>query len=115
MFIVCVCKGPVRASMMTFPALATAVLATKDASFGFPPQMSDKVSPVTNVALQRRITDVVLRRMTLVGDVVDACEAQRFGLVDFVGDEATVEREVARLVYRNCSPSAAPAPEAAAM
>lgn len=102
MFIVCVCTGPVRASMMAFVAMSTAVLATTEASFGFP---SDEVHPITQVALRRRLAEVVLRRLTLVGDTVSAVEAQRLGLVDFVAGPAAVEGEVARLVYRNCAPT----------
>lgn len=105
MFIVCVCKGPVRATMMTFPAISQVVLASKDATFGFPDFALDKVHPITSLALRKRLSDHVQKRLFLVGETLSANEAQRFGLVDFVGEEETVENEVCRLIYRNCSPT----------
>lgn len=104
MFIICVCKGPVRSSMMFFPGIASLVLATKDATFGFPDFAQGKTCEFASVALRKRLTDVVQRRLFLVGDSLDAYEAQRLGLVDFVGDDETVENEICRLIYRNCSP-----------
>merc|ERR1719247_46262 len=104
MKIICVCKGPLRSNMMIFPALAKLALATSDATFGFPEIQSDIVSPAVIRAMKRRVPDQVQRRLMLVGDTVDALEAQRFGLVDFVGSEETVENEVARLIFKLCSP-----------
>jgi len=104
MFIIAVCKGPIRGSMNFFCGIASLVLATKDSTFGFPDFAQDKTSEFASVAIRKRLTDQVQRRLFLVGDSVDAYEAQRFGLVDFVGDDETVENEICRLVYRNCSP-----------
>ena len=104
MFIVCDIKGPIRGSMMFFPAISTLVLATKDSTFGFPDSSQEKVHQVTFIALRKRLTDVVQRRLFLVGDTIDVFEAQRLGLVDYVGSDENVENEVCRLVYRNCSP-----------
>lgn len=103
MFIVCVCKGPIRSSMMAFPAMAQLVLATKDASFGFPDYRHD-LHPSISASLRKRLTTQVERRLRLVGNTIPANEAQRLGLVDFVGDEVAVENEVCRLIYRNCVP-----------
>jgi hypothetical protein len=104
MFIVCVCKGPLRASMNFFPAISQLVLATKDATFGFPDVALDLVHSCTSLAMRKRVTDAVQKRLFLVGDTIDAQDAQRIGLADFVGTEETVENEVCRLIYRNCSP-----------
>jgi len=104
MFVVCVCKGPVRASLMTFPAISQLVLATTGASFGLPKYRHD-LHPITPIALKKRMMEKAVRRLQLVGDPIDANEAQRLGLVDFIGDEVEVENEICRLVYRNCSPS----------
>ena len=76
LFVVCVCKGPVRASLLTFVALAQLVLATDKASFGLPKYRSD-VHPITNIALKKRLMEKVIRRMQLVGDPLQAEEAQR--------------------------------------
>eukprot|EP00931_Biecheleriopsis_adriatica_P091510 TRINITY_DN65399_c0_g1_i1.p1 TRINITY_DN65399_c0_g1~~TRINITY_DN65399_c0_g1_i1.p1 ORF type:complete len:243 (+),score=65.71 TRINITY_DN65399_c0_g1_i1:47-730(+) len=104
MFIVSICKGPVRASLMTFPAISQVVLATHDASFGLPQYRHD-LHPITPIALKKRMMEQAARRLQLLGDAISANEAQRLGLVDFVGDEVTVENELCRLIYRNCSPS----------
>jgi len=107
MFIVCVCKGPLRSSMMMLPAVSQIVLATSDATFGFPEFQAESVHGVVAISMERRVTKQVCRRMMLVGDTVTATEAQRFGLVDFVGtDDEAVENEVCRLIYRNCRPTA---------
>merc|ERR1719188_439027 len=89
---------------MIMAGISSIVLATKDATFGFPDFAQNKVSPMVTLALQKRMTDAFMKRMTLVGDSIGAVEAQRVGLVDFVGDEETVENEVCRLIYRHCSP-----------
>eukprot|EP00930_Biecheleria_cincta_P043780 TRINITY_DN30051_c0_g1_i1.p1 TRINITY_DN30051_c0_g1~~TRINITY_DN30051_c0_g1_i1.p1 ORF type:complete len:224 (-),score=49.69 TRINITY_DN30051_c0_g1_i1:126-797(-) len=104
MFIVCVCKGPVRSSLMTMPAISQLVLATDTASFGLPKNRHD-LNPITGIAMKKRVTEQVHRRLELLGDPIGAVEAQRLGLVDFVGTEETVENEICRLIYRNCSPS----------
>merc|ERR1719277_1928275 len=89
---------------MFFTGIASLVLATSDSTFGFPDCAQAKTSEFVAVSLKKRLTDTVQRRLFLVGDTIDAYEAQRFGIVDFVGDEETVENEVCRLIYRNCSP-----------
>merc|ERR1712129_454350 len=104
LMVICVCKGPIRSNMMMFPAMAKVVLASQDATFGFPEIQSDTISPAVTSAMKKRISEQLQRRLMLVGDAIDAHEAQRFGLVDFVGDQETVENEVARLIYKNCSP-----------
>merc|ERR1712166_1217011 len=90
--------------MMMLPAISSLVLATKDSTFGFPSESSDALNPTANVAMQKRLTKTALKRLQMVGDSIDACEAQRLGLVDFLGTDEIVENEVARLIYRNCAP-----------
>jgi len=104
MFIVCVVNGPIRASMMFFCGVASLVLATKESTFGFPDFAQNRVSPLVKMALEKRMTDAYMKRLTLVGDSISAVEAQRVGLVDFLADKETVENEVCRLIYRHCSP-----------
>ncbi|CAJ1340728.1 unnamed protein product [Effrenium voratum] len=104
MFIVCVCKGPVRASLMTFVGISQLVVATSEATFGLPKYRHD-LHPMTSIALKKRLMEKAVRRLELVGDPIDANEAQRLGMVDFVGSEVDVENELSRLIYRNCSPS----------
>lgn len=104
LMLICVCNGPIRSNMMMFPAMSSLVLATQGATFGFPEIQSDTISPSVTLAMKKRVTEAVQRRLMLVGDTIDAEEAQRFGLVDFVGDEETVENELARMIYKNCSP-----------
>merc|ERR1719162_1141701 len=104
LMMICVCKGPIRSNMMIFPAMSTLVLATNDTTFGFPEIQSDTISPAVTAAMKKRVSEMMQRRLMLVGDTIDAEEAQRIGLVDFMGDEDTVENEVARMIYKNCSP-----------
>lgn len=100
---VTVCQGPLRGSMLLFPAMSSVVLATTDSTFGFPSMLKDAVHPQVAVAMKARVTEQIQKRLMLVGDTVDAVEAQRFGLVDFVGDEEAVENELARIIFQHCS------------
>merc|ERR1712037_342340 len=76
-------------------------LATPDATFGFPDVRVGAIPAVTSCAMRKRVSDAGIRKLLLTGDVIDAYEAQRIGLVDFVGD---IETELARLIHRNCQP-----------
>mmetsp|Transcript_152359 Transcript_152359/g.488760 ORF Transcript_152359/g.488760 Transcript_152359/m.488760 type:complete len:234 (-) Transcript_152359:83-784(-) len=100
-FIINVAKGDVRSMQCTLAALADVSLATPDASFGFPEAKLGGLPGVTAYALRKRVSDDDVSRLITTGDTIDAREAQRIGLVDFVGD---VEVEVARLIYRHCQP-----------
>merc|ERR1719401_3051570 len=101
MFIINVARGDVRSSMMILPALADVSLAEPSATFGFPELRVGAVPAVAAQCLRRRVADGDLRMLLSSGKPVDAREAQRIGLVDFVGD---VEAEVARLLLRHCRP-----------
>merc|ERR1712187_475703 len=100
-FIINVAKGDVRSSMMILSALADVSLAEPSATFGLPEVRLGAVPAVAAQCLRRRVGDGDLKSMLSTGEAVDAREAQRIGLVDFVGD---VEAEVARLLLRHCRP-----------
>merc|ERR1711862_556069 len=93
--------GDVRSTMMTLPAVSDISLAEPDATFGFPDVRLGGIPSVTSCMMRKRVTDEGIRKLLTTGCIIDAYEAQRIGLVDFVGD---TETELARLIYRNCQP-----------
>merc|ERR1712032_1052066 len=97
--IINIADNDVRSTFMAMPAMSTISLATPDATFGFPDVRVGGVPAVVSCTMRKRGADTAIRKMMLDGDPIDAREAQRIGLVDFVGD---VEAELARLIYRNC-------------
>lgn len=101
MLIINIAKGRIRSGQMMLPAMSTVSLATPNASFGFPEVHVGGIPAITAVALRKRVSDQAQRKMMLMGDPMDATEAQRLGLVDFVGD---VEMELARLLYQRSTP-----------
>jgi len=98
--IVCVCYGATRGGGMLFPSVATVVLADDDATFGFPEIRQGGLPGVVSVAAQRRLSKAQCQRLMCLGDAVHAEEAQRVGLVDFVGSRDEVERELKRVLGR---------------
>mmetsp|Transcript_123704 Transcript_123704/g.263735 ORF Transcript_123704/g.263735 Transcript_123704/m.263735 type:complete len:227 (+) Transcript_123704:79-759(+) len=101
MFIICVCKGDIKSLMNTWPAIADVVLATPESKFSFPDVRIGAAPALTATAMRKRCSVDTVRKMITDGLPLDAREAQRVGLVDFVGD---VEAELARLIARNCQP-----------
>jgi len=101
MIVVNIAKGRIRSGSMMLPAMSSLSLATPNATFGFPEVHVGGIPAIPAVAIQKRIPSAAMRKMILMGDPVDATEAQRIGLVDFVGD---VEMELARLLYNRCAP-----------
>jgi len=89
-------------TVITAHGIAGLVISTKDATFGFPDKRA--VGGAVEEAMKARVSEQTLKRLMLVGDTIDGLEAQRLGLVDFVGDDLTCENEVARVVYRYCAP-----------
>ena len=69
---------------MLFPSLSTVVIATGDASFGFPEIRRGGLPGVVSVAAQRRLGKAQCERLMLLGDVFEADEALRLGFVDKV-------------------------------
>eukprot|EP00971_Amphidinium_carterae_P033128 652130-Amphidinium_carterae.1 len=100
-FIITVCQGAVRGYQMMLPAFASVCLADPEATFGMPEVRLGAMPAVQTVLLRRRLTEDNIRRLMMSTDPIDAYEAQRVGLVDFVGD---VEMELARLIQKNCQP-----------
>lgn len=99
-----IAKGRIRSGQMMLPAMSTISLATPNASFGFPEVRVGGLPAITAVALNKRCPLEAQRKMFLMGDPMDASEAQKLGLVDFVGD---VEMELARILYQKCTPKEA--------
>lgn len=101
MFIISVVKGDCRSFLMTMPGMASISLADPDSTFGLPDLRVGGMPSVMGVVMKRRVAEPVIRKLIMTGEPIDAHEAQRIGLVDFVGD---VEAECARLIFRNCQP-----------
>ncbi|CAL1171417.1 unnamed protein product [Cladocopium goreaui] len=76
-------------------------LAEPDTTFGFPEVRVGGLPACVTVALRKRISDNDIRKLVTDGMPIDAREAQRIGLVDFVGD---VETELSRIIFKNCKP-----------
>ena len=98
--IIAVVDGACRGGGMLFPSLASIVLATGEASFGFPEIRRGGLPGVVSVAAQRRMSAAVCERYFLTGDSFDAATAKQYGLVDFVGSAEEVEQELKRLLGR---------------
>jgi 3-hydroxy-3-methylglutaryl CoA synthase/enoyl-CoA hydratase/carnithine racemase/acyl carrier protein len=98
--VICVVEGNCRGGGMLFPSLATVVLATETASFGFPEIRQGGLPGFVSVAAQRRLRAVDCRRLMLSGDSFDAKTASQYGFVDFIGSKAAVEQELNRLLAR---------------
>merc|ERR1719420_2427350 len=101
MSIICISTGRIRGLSMMLPAASTISLATPDATFGFPEAKIGGIPAMAGLMLKKRVDLVTQNRLCTMGDIVDAQEAQRIGLVDFVGD---VETELARLLYQRGTP-----------
>lgn len=104
LMIINIAKGRIRSGQMMLPAMSTICLATPDATFGFPEVRVGGIPAITAVALRKRVSDDSARKMMLMGDSMTASEAQKCGLVDFVGD---VEMELARILYQRATPKEA--------
>lgn len=100
MTIINMAKGDCRSVMMTLPGISNISLATEEATFGLPDMRIGANPAVITCALSKRIGQRDLKNLCL-GQPIDAREAQRIGLVDFVGD---VEAELARLIWKHCQP-----------
>ncbi|CAK9065183.1 unnamed protein product [Durusdinium trenchii] len=100
-YIINVARGDVRSLPMAFAALSDVSLAEPDTTFGFPEVRVGGLPACVTVAMRKRISDDNIRRLITDGKAIDAREAQRIGLVDFVGD---VETELSRIIFKNCKP-----------
>jgi hypothetical protein len=102
MFIINIAKGDTRSVMMGLLAMSNLSLCTPDATFGFPEARLQMPPSIMACMLEKRVDKDDLERLVKLGHAVDAREAQRVGLVDFVGD---CDAELARLIMRNCKPT----------
>eukprot|EP00440_Ansanella_granifera_P031837 gb/GFBE01034549.1/.p1 GENE.gb/GFBE01034549.1/~~gb/GFBE01034549.1/.p1 ORF type:complete len:232 (+),score=54.25 gb/GFBE01034549.1/:1-696(+) len=100
-FIVNITTGDLRSLAMAFAAFSDVSLASPDATFGFPEVRIGGLPACVTVAMRKRVSDDNIRKMITDGLPVNAREAQRIGLVDFVGD---VEAELSRIIFKNCKP-----------
>mmetsp|Transcript_89812 Transcript_89812/g.187724 ORF Transcript_89812/g.187724 Transcript_89812/m.187724 type:complete len:199 (-) Transcript_89812:175-771(-) len=100
-FIINIAKGDVRSMQCTLAAISDVSLASPDATFGFPEAKLGGMPAVAAYAMRKRVADGDISRLISTGEPIDAREAQRLGLVDFVGD---VELELTRLLFKNCRP-----------
>ncbi len=98
--VICVVAGACRGGGMLFPSLATTVLATEDASFGFPDIRRGRLPGLVSVAARQRLSEAQCRHYILTGDRFDANTAKAMGFVDFIGSASEVEKELKRLLGR---------------
>lgn len=102
MFIINIAKGDTRSVMMGLLSMSSLSLCTPDATFGFPEARLQMPASIMACMLERRVDEDELEKLVKLGHAVDAHEAHRVGLVDFVGD---CDAELARLIMRNCKPT----------
>jgi len=88
---ICVVEGPCAGGGMLFPCVATLVIATDDASFGFPEVRRGLLPGVVSVVAQKRLQVSVCKRLMTFGDIIQAEEAMRLGLVD---DVVSAEKDI---------------------
>ncbi|MEZ4273145.1 MAG: enoyl-CoA hydratase-related protein, partial [Myxococcota bacterium] len=98
--IIVLVEGPCRGGGMVFPCLGTVVLATHEATFGFPEVRRGGLPGLVSVAAQRKLSLSACKYYMVFGDIFDAARAQALGLVNFVADATGVERELQRLLAR---------------
>ena len=82
--VVVLCQQATHGGGMIFPAMGDIVVATAEATFGFPQAELGGLLGVVSVAARRRMQDVQFRRSVMSGEPFTAAEAQRLGLVDIV-------------------------------
>lgn len=98
--IVSVVDGACRGGGMVFPSLSSFVLATEQASFGFPEIRRGGLPCLVSVSARRRLSEAVCQRYMLSGDAFNASQAVRNGFADFAGSREEVEHELDRILRR---------------
>ena len=91
--IIVLCNGATRGGGMLFPNMAHVVIATADATFGYPEVRRGVLPGVVSVSAQRRMSRRQCRRWMLTGHVFDAASAKSRGVVDAIVETS---REAAR-------------------
>ncbi len=82
--LIVLCNGATRGGGMLFPSMADVVIATADATFGYPEVRRGLLPGVVSISAQRRMTKRQCRSLMLTGQVIDACMAASRGLVDSI-------------------------------
>ena len=95
--IIVLCNGATRGGGMLFPNMAHVVIATADATFGYPEVRRGVLPGVVSVSAQRRMSRRQCRRWMLTGHVFDAASAKSRGVVDAIVETS---REEARSKLR---------------
>ena len=98
--VISLCQGATRGGGMLFPCISDIVVATEDATFGFPEVMHGGLPAVVSAAATHRMTATRCKYMMLTGRVISAYEAQTFGLVDAVVDAGVLEQDVGTMLRR---------------
>jgi enoyl-CoA hydratase/carnithine racemase len=73
-------------------------VASSDAKLGLPAVMESLIPGMGTYRLPRFIGLGRARRLVLTGELVDACEAERIGLVDWVVPDSELDEKVRRVI-----------------
>jgi len=91
--VVAIVDGPALGGGCEFIAACDIVIASDRARFGQPEIKLGVFPPVAAILLPRIIGDKKAREMILLGEMVDAAEAQRLGLVSQVVPSSALKQE----------------------
>lgn len=100
--VLCLCHGATRGGGMLFPAISDLVIASEDATFGFPEVRRGVLPGVVSVPAMKRLTQHQCRRWMLTGDVMSFKDALNDGFVDIVAEtkpNAEIEVYSSRVFY----------------
>src|ERR1041385_6477398 len=76
------------------------VIASEVAKFGQPEIKLGVFPPIAAILLPRIVGDKKAREMILMGEVIDATQALRYGLASYVGSSKELETHAARILTR---------------
>ena len=76
--IVSICHGATRGGGMLFAAIASALLAHSEASFGFPEIHRGVLPGLVSVAAQRRLDEATCQRLMCMRDAINAKEVPHY-------------------------------------
>jgi enoyl-CoA hydratase/carnithine racemase len=82
--IIAVCHGATRGGGMLFRALADVVIATDDASFGFPEIRRGFLPGLVSVSSKQKLGDWECMRLMMTRDTFDSFKGKEMKFVDFV-------------------------------
>ena len=98
--VVAIVDGPALGGGCELIAACDIVIASERARFGQPEIKLGVFPPVATILLPRIIGDKKAREMILLGEMVDAAEAQRLGLVNQVVPSSALRREAEAVLGR---------------